>query len=38
MKNDIHALMGDGEVVAYNIPLDVKTKKVGSVNEKVHQT
>ncbi|ARJ25719.1 fusion protein (includes pXO2-28-29-30) (plasmid) [Bacillus mycoides] len=34
MKNDIHALMGDGEVVAYNIPLDVKTKAVGSVNEK----
>ncbi|EOO04877.1 hypothetical protein IAW_05884 [Bacillus cereus str. Schrouff] len=34
IKNDIHALMGDGEVVAYNIPLDVKTKTVGSVNEK----
>ncbi|EJQ86883.1 hypothetical protein IGW_05275 [Bacillus cereus ISP3191] len=34
IKNDINALMGDGEVVAYNIPLDVKTKKIGSVNEK----
>ncbi|EJP81970.1 hypothetical protein [Bacillus cereus] len=34
IKNDIHALMGDGEVVAYNIPLDVKTKTVGSINEK----
>ncbi|WP_371410196.1 fusion protein (includes pXO2-28-29-30) [Bacillus wiedmannii] len=34
IKNDINALMGDGEVVAYNIPLDVKTKIIGSVNEK----
>lgn len=29
--------MGDGEVVASFIPFDVKTKKVGSVNEKEHQ-
>ncbi|MGH0589618.1 fusion protein (includes pXO2-28-29-30) [Bacillus mycoides] len=34
IKNDINASMGDGEVVAWNIPLDVKTKKIGSVNEK----
>ncbi|QEL71830.1 MULTISPECIES: fusion protein (includes pXO2-28-29-30) [unclassified Bacillus cereus group] len=34
IKNDINAVMGDGEVVASFIPFDVKTKKVGSVNEK----
>ncbi|TPV39522.1 fusion protein (includes pXO2-28-29-30) [Bacillus dicomae] len=34
IKNDINASMGDGEVVAWNIPLEVKTKKIGSVNEK----
>lgn len=34
IKNDINAVMGDGEVVAGYIAFEVKTKKIGSLNEK----
>lgn len=34
IKNDVHAELGDGVLAARNILMEVKTKSIGSVNEK----
>ncbi|WP_375296245.1 fusion protein (includes pXO2-28-29-30) [Bacillus cereus] len=34
LKNDVHAELGDGVLAARNILMEVKTKSIGSVNEK----
>ncbi|WP_430530614.1 fusion protein (includes pXO2-28-29-30) [Bacillus cereus] len=34
IKNDVHAEIADGVLAARNIPLTVKVKKIGSINEK----